>query len=150
MNPSDEPPLNDEPLDPLRLPWDRDFETGHAEMDAQHRALLAQCTLLAERCPGPDGAGSAAAFDAAYAELRRMAQAHFEAEAVWLAEAGSAQREEHLADCEDFGWLADEIATVDNFSRLELQRFLALWWLGHVRSAGTLLQGREGDGPEGA
>jgi hypothetical protein len=29
---------------------------------------------------------------------------------------------------------------------LELHRFLALWWLGHVRSAGALLRGETADG----
>lgn len=130
---------HDDPMDPIHVPWEADFQVGHAGIDSQHRALLAQCSLLAERCPGPDGAGSTAAFDQAYAELRSLAQAHFDAEAALLAAAGHPQLEDHLADCEEFGYLADEIATTDHFSRLELQRFLALWWLGHVRgSAGPM------------
>ena len=54
-------------------------------------------------------------------------------------------------ECEEFDYLVDEIVTTENFDRLELQRFLALWCLGHIAgSAGdlrALLAGGTADSP---
>lgn len=103
---------------PFRVDWDSAFATGDALVDAQHQALLAQCNRLADCCgPVPDDA----AFDAAFDELKRMAREHFAADPE--------------ADDEEFDWLVDEIATTAHFDRLELQRFVAGWWLGHVRGS---------------
>ena len=64
---------------------------------------------------------------------------NFETEAALLARCGCADLEDHRIECDEFEYLAGEIATTENFDRLELQRFLALWCLGHIKgSAGQL------------
>lgn len=119
---------------PCRTPWDPDFDAGHALIDAQHRALLAQCERLADHCGGA-GPADDAAFDAGFEQLKRLAREHFEAEAALLEAQGDPDAEGHRIECEEFGYLADEIATTAHFDRLELQRFVAFWCLGHVRSS---------------
>lgn len=120
---------------PNRTTWEPAFEVGHALIDAQHRALLDQCNRLAEHCGAGGDAGQDGRFDQAFDQLKAQARAHFEAEASLLAERGYPDLEDHQIACDEFDYLVDEIVTTDNFSRLELQRFLALWWTGHV--AGT-------------
>ncbi len=121
---------------PTRVAWSPAFETGHADTDAQHRALLSQCNQLAELYVE----GAELRFDEAFGQLRAAVQAHFEAEALLLAGAGPEVLEDHLADAEEFGYLADEIATTENFDRLELQRFAAVWCLGHVTASARQLR----------
>ena len=136
---------------PLRVPWDPADDIGDAAIDAQHQALLAQCNRLADLCEADDGANAKQAFDEAYAQLKALAHQHFETETARLAEAGDAGHaglEDHQAECEEFDYLADEIATTANFDRLELQRFVALWWVGHVK--GTAGRHREVLGGGGA
>ena len=75
----------DAAIQPIRVAWEPDFEVGQVLLDAQHRALLAQCDLLA------DLAGCGAdpqRFDEAFARLRTLAREHFETEAGVLAAAG--------------------------------------------------------------
>lgn len=121
---------------PTRLPWESRFGVGHELIDAQHRAMLDQCNLLADLCAGGDEADRQ--FDQAFERLRALAREHFAAEAALLAERGHADLDDHAAECEEFDYLVDEIVTTDNFSRLELQRFLALWCLGHISGAAPL------------
>jgi hypothetical protein len=52
-----------------------------------------------------------------------------------LVERGDTDTEDMALECDEFEYLADEIATTANFDRLELQRFAALWCLGHVRGS---------------
>jgi hemerythrin-like metal-binding protein len=117
---------------PNRLTWEPGFSTGHGAIDAQHQALLDQCNRLADLCAATGNEDSERAFDLAFEQLEGMAREHFEAEAAWLASVGDPALEDHRADCDEFDYLADQIATTDHFDRLELQRFLALWWLGHI------------------
>lgn len=117
---------------PSRIPWQPDFSVGHALIDAQHRGLLAQCTLLAELCPAGPGEQAGRRFDEALERLKALAREHFETEAALLAACGYPDLEDHRAECDEFEYLADEVATAENFDRLELQRFLALWCLGHI------------------
>ncbi len=123
---------------PTRLPWEPRFGVGHELVDAQHREMLDQCNLLADLCAGGDEADRQ--FDQAFEQLRTLARAHFEVEAALLAERDEAALEDHAAECEEFDYLVDEIVTTDNFSRLELQRFLALWCLGHISGAARLAE----------
>jgi hemerythrin-like metal-binding protein len=116
----------------MRAPWEPEFGVGHELIDAQHQGLLTQCELLADLCQSTDGEGGAAAFDQAFDRLEVMARVHFEAEAAMLASLGSPDVEDYLAECDEFDYLAGEIATAENFDRLELQRFLTLWLTGHI------------------
>lgn len=113
-----------------RTPWEPGYACGLEPLDRQHQALLAQCDRLAACCE------DAAAFDAAFAELKALAQAHFEAEAAALA----GDSEDLQDEQDEFGYLLDEVATTANFDRAEVQRFVALWWLGHVRGQAARLQ----------
>ena len=132
----------DAPLQPTRVAWDAAFETGHAELDAQHRALLALCNTLADRCT----ADGDAAFDEALAQLQAQASAHFAAELAWRQAVGDPDLDDHRADCDEFGFLVQEIATPAHFDRVELQRFLALWWFGHVAETAPPQRALQADG----
>ncbi len=98
--------------------------------------MLDQCNLLAEHCAGGEEADRQ--FDQAFERLRALAREHFEAEAALLAERGHPDVDDHAAECEEFDYLVDEIVTTDHFDRLELQRFLALWCLGHISGSAKL------------
>ncbi len=115
---------------PHRLNWDPGLATGHATLDAQHRELLEQCNRLADLC------ADTRAFDDAFAQLTTMAHEHFDAEAAARADDPEALQDER----EDFDFLLAEVATTAHFDRVELQRFVALWWLGHIRGQAERLQ----------
>ena len=118
---------------PNRVPWEPDFAVGHALVDAQHRGLLAQCNLLADLCLAGDGEDSRRGFDQAFEQLKVLARQHCETESSLLARGDFPDLEDHRIEFEEFEYLAGEIATTGNFDRLELQRFLAVWCLGHIR-----------------
>lgn len=126
---------------PMRVQWEPGYETGHALVDAQHQELLGLCKLLADHAGSGDDAADAERFDQVYARLRTLAREHFDAEAAQRAGSGETDADDHRVECDEFEYLADEIATTGNFDRLELQRFLTLWWLGHV--TGAVLRQRE-------
>lgn len=136
---------------PIRVSWDPAYDVGHTRTDTQHRDLLARCDRLAGWCAGDlaDGSADAAGFDAEFEQLKAAAQAHFEAELALLDGCGSPAAEDLRDAFGEFDYLLDEVATTSNFSRLELQRFIALWFVGHV--AGTAADLRallaEGDAP---
>ena len=115
-------------LRPQRPPWNAAYATGHAALDAQHAALLSLCDELATQCDGGDGAEHL--FEATVERLKTLAHAHFEAEAALLA--GSADLDELQDERSEFDYLAAEVATTGHFDRVERQRFLALWCLGHI------------------
>ena len=120
---------------PNRVQWEPGYSVGHALIDAQHQALLKQCNLLADFCQGAPDAQAEQQFDAAFEGLKALAREHFAAEASVLAACHYAELEDHITECGEFEYLAEDIVTTDHFSRLELQRFLALWWLGHIAAA---------------
>lgn len=121
---------------PVRTPWDTNFAVGHAAIDEQHRQLLDQCNALAELC-AVDGGNSGAdpQFIAAYDRLMTLAREHFAAEEARLVAGNSPELENYRFEIEEYGYLAAEIATAENFDRIELQRFVALWWIGHIMDA---------------
>lgn len=125
---------------PNRVSWEPDFAVGHERIDAQHRDLLDQCNLLADHCSSEGGDDSEPRFDQAFGRLKALAREHFEAETALLAACGHPGLEDHRIECEEFEYLADEIATTENFDRLELQRFLALWWVGHIKGSAAPLR----------
>lgn len=120
---------------PTRVEWSPAYRTGDDFIDTQHQGLLAQSNALADLCEGPSDEAGAARFDTAYQQFKTLARAHFDAELAQMARDGDPELEDHRAECEEFEYLASDIATADNFDRLELQRFIALWCLGHVRAA---------------
>ncbi len=135
---------------PSRTPWDPAFSAGQTLIDAQHRALLDQCNLLAELCPGQADPEAELPFDQALEDLKARVREHFASEAALLAPAGEDAIEDHRIDGDEFEYLVEQIVTTENFSRLELQRFLALWCVGHItESARQLRQAAGADAPVG-
>lgn len=127
------------PLQAMRVDWEHGMAVGHALIDDQHQALFALCNQLADRCIGP---GDEAAFDETLARLKALAHEHLAAELSLLAAAGDPAVDDHRADGEEFDYLVDQIATPEHFDRLELQRFVALWWIGHVADIAPKLRER--------
>lgn len=127
-------------IQPIRVAWEPDFQVGHPLLDAQHQALMAQCDRLADHCRAGDDEAHLRCFDEAFAQLRALAREHFDTEAGVLAAAGDPDHGDCRLDGEEFDDLADEIVTTEHFDRVELQRFLALWWIGHLR--GTVARQR--------
>lgn len=115
---------------PQYVDWDASFSTGDDTLDAQHEALIALCNRLGDLCTA-----DAADFDQALTQLKTLARQHFDTEAPLM----GLDAEQYLDECDEFDYLVSEVATTGNFDRLELQRFMALWWLGHVRA--TAAQG---------
>lgn len=119
-----------------RVPWEPHFTVGHATIDEQHRQLLAQCDRLADLCATDGGNSSAdAEFTAAFERTMGMAREHFAVEEALLVAAAYPDLEDYRCEVEEYEFLAAEIATTENFDKIELQRFLALWWLGHILGA---------------
>lgn len=125
---------------PNRVPWEPAYSVGHELIDAQHHGLLSQCELLAELCAEDANADADRLFDEAFERLKTLVREHFAAEALLLADCDGPEREDHRAECEEFEYLAGEIATTENFDRLELQRFIALWLAGHVAGSAQWLR----------
>jgi len=117
---------------PKRLNWDARHSVGHTALDAQHEHFYALCNALADCLDQP---GAEARFDRLFAEMMAKAREHFAAEEALLAAAGYPHLDDQRSEQEEFAYLAEEIATTENFSRDELQAFVALWWAGHVIGA---------------
>ena len=117
-----------------RVPWDPHFTVGDAALDDQHKHLLDQCNALAD-CLEEDNPAAEKRFDEVFASLMRDARAHFAAEEQRLSACGFPDLDNHRTEQEEFAYLADEIITTENFDRIELQTFLALWWTGHILGA---------------
>lgn len=123
-------------MTPSRLPWDPGYTVGHVTMDEQHRQLLAQCGVLADLCAADGGNRCAdAEFTAAFERTMIMAREHFAAEEALLVAGTYPDLEDYRCEVEEYEFLAAEIATTENFDKIELQRFIALWWLGHIMGA---------------
>lgn len=120
------------------LVWDPAFACGDAAADRHHHALIAQCNALADHC-GP-ASGDAAAFDAAFARFRDDVRRHLDAEIARIGAHDLDALEDCLDEREQFAHLAEEVATTANFDREELQQFVAVWLVGHIR--GTVLRAR--------
>jgi hemerythrin-like metal-binding protein len=116
---------------PNRVEWEPRYSVGNETLDHQHRELLARCNTLAD-CLADDSEASQQRFLDTFDELMVFAREHFAAEAALLASSGYPELEDHQEEREEFDYLAAEIVTTANFDRIELHRFLALWWVGHI------------------
>ena len=115
---------------PNRVPWDSDYSTGNEVLDRQHRNILAQCNSLADFVAADQHDDPQ--FHKLFNDLMTLAREHFATEATLLARCGAAVLDDHENECSEFEYLAADIVTTDNFEKVELQRFLALWWVGHI------------------
>jgi len=120
---------------PNRMPWDAAYSLGNDTLDSQHRAILAQCNVLAD-CIADAGPESDLKFHTVFKELMALAGEHFSTEETLLIQCGYPLLEEHQNEHDEFDYLANDIITTENFEKVELQRFLALWWVGHIVGSG--------------
>lgn len=118
---------------PNRVEWNPSFSVGDEILDGQHRRALEQCNLLAEHCRA--GSGDDGRFQQALDTLMAFALEHFAVEEARLAQCQYPDLDDYRHECGEFEYLAAEIITTENFDKLELQRFLALWWVGHIMGA---------------
>ena len=131
---------DDDVLEPMHVAWEPEFEIGHALIDAQHQGLLAQCDALAALCLPADEAQDGAGFDQAVEHFKALVRQHFDSEAAVLREHGCSDLSDQDDEAADFEALVNEIATPQHFDRVELQRFLAVWSLGHVAGSVAVLR----------
>lgn len=115
------------------VPWDDAYATGQPELDAQHRELLALCEAMAARCDTVGEGNGVAAFEDTIACFKALARQHLAAEAALLASHGDAALEDCQAEAEEFEAMVEDVASTRHFDPEELQRFFALWCLGHLR-----------------
>jgi hemerythrin len=120
--------------------------TGNEALDAQHGALLAQCAALAD-CLGDASEEGERSFRRIFDELMAVAREHYATAEALLADGAEALREEQRNERDEFEYLAAEIITTENFDKQELQRFLALWWTGHVVDCARRHRGATGQQP---
>lgn len=120
---------------PNRVPWKADYCCGNDLLDAQHQNMLNQCNHLADCMTDPSAEGELA-FDTAFKQLMAQAAEHFATEEALLTEYHYPQLEEHHNERDEFDYLSHNIVTAENFERVELQRFLSLWWIGHIVGSG--------------
>jgi len=108
---------------------------GHDTLDAQHRQILAHCEALLDASPEPDSG-----FDGRFKGLMALAEEHFAAEEALLTQAGYPALDEYRDEQEAFRDLVNDIVTPGYFNPEELQRFLGLWWIGHIIGSGKKIR----------
>ena len=116
---------------PNRIQWNPDYSVGSEALDSQHQAILAQCNALAD-CMADASPESNQKFNDTFAALMAQARQHFATEEALLAQFGYPMLEEQQNEHDEFDYLTNEIITTENFEPIELQRFLTLWWTGHI------------------
>ncbi len=114
------------------LKWEARYSVGHELIDAQHRRFVELCNALADCL---EAAGEEECFDSHFAEMMDEARRHFAAEEALLEACGYPDLDDQRSQQEEFVYLAEEIATPENFDRQELLRFVTLWWAGHMVAA---------------
>ena len=120
---------------PNRVQWDPSYSTGNETLDDQHRNILAQCNALADWVAATEQAGDLK-FHNIFNELIALAREHFASEEALFIRCSYPMLEEHKNERDEFDYLVADIITTENFEKLELQRFLALWWVGHIVGSG--------------
>lgn len=120
---------------PNRVQWNPRYNVGSEILDDQHRNILAQCNALAD-CVADTGPEGELKFYELFNELIAKAREHFSSEEDVLVRCAYPNLEEHRNERDEFDYLAADIITTENFDKLELQRFLALWWVGHIIGSG--------------
>lgn len=134
---------------PKHVPWDAAFSVGNELIDQQHQQLLAHCNALADCIPTLPNAPSALVelgerqFREIFNTLVSDVRAHFADEAKLLTQMTHLAPDalEAQQDAQDeFDYLAADIVTAENFSTTEIQRFLALWCVGHLLDSGKRLR----------
>ncbi len=120
---------------PNRVQWSPSYSMGHETLDREHQNILAQCNVLAD-CISNASQESDLEFHQTFTTLMAQATEHFATEEALLTQSGYPMLEEHQNEHDEFDYLANEIITTENFEKIELQRFLSLWWVGHIVGSG--------------
>lgn len=120
---------------PNRVQWNPASGVGHETLDTQHQNMLAQCNALAD-CIGDSGEDSALKFNTIFSELMAQVRDHFATEEAQLTRCGYPALDEDRDERDEFEYLAADIATTEHFEKVELQRFLSLWCVGHILGSG--------------
>lgn len=120
---------------PNRVQWVPDYSMGNETLDRQHGNILTQCNALAD-CIADAGPESDRKFHRIFNELMALGGEHFSTEETLLTQCAYPMLEEHQNEHGEFDYLVNEIITTANFERIELQRFLTLWWVGHIVGSG--------------
>lgn len=118
---------------PNRPRWEPEFTVGHRAFDAQHREMLGYCDALADLCA--DAEPDVARFREVLDRMFLAAREHFAAEDAALVAATYPGIEDYRCEVEEYEHFAAEVITPTNFDLIEIQRFLALWWVGHIMGA---------------
>ena len=127
---------------PNHVHWDPLYSVGNEVLDNQHKAILAQCNMLGD-CTANSGHDAEQRFRANFNELLTSAREHFSTEEALLRSTGCPELDEHKEVQEEFEYLATDIITTDNFEMTEIQRFLTLWWVGHLIDTRRLVFDRD-------
>lgn len=112
---------------PIQFSWDPDYLVGHDTLDAQHRDLLARCEALTGAVGEAD-----TGFDDRLKTLLALAEEHFASEQALLGECDFPDLPELQEERQEYAHLLAELVTPEHFNPQELQRFLGLWWVGHI------------------
>jgi len=120
---------------PNRVQWAPGYSMGNETLDRQHSNILTQCNALAD-CIADASQESDQKFHNIFNELMALADVHFTTEETLLTQCAYPMLEEHQNEHDEFDYLANEIVTTENFEKIELQRFLTLWWVGHIVGSG--------------
>lgn len=117
-----------------RFPWDPAYTVGHDALDSQHQQLLAACEGLVQA-----DESERTGFNDRLKALLALADGHFDAEAAVLGACAYPDLDELEAERTEFANLVADLVAPKHFNPDELQRFLGLWWVGHiVGSADTM------------
>lgn len=111
--------------------WDPLYGVGNEVLDNQHKAILAQCNALGD-CIANTAQDVEQQFRAVFNELLTSVRDHFSAEEALLSIAAYPALDEHREALDEFEELVANVITTDHFDMPEIQRFLGLWWIGHL------------------
>jgi hemerythrin len=113
------------------LLWDPLYSVGNEVLDNQHKAILAQCNALGDIAGNPEQEAQQL-YRADFYELLTSVREHFSTEEALLSIDAHLELDELREALDEFEYLAADIITIDNFEMSEIQRFMALWWVGHL------------------
>ncbi len=114
--------------------WNKGLETGHPEIDQQHRTLFDALFRLKTALDGGDGDRELVrTFDF----LKAYAAIHFRTEKEWMDrhayDQAEAHREWHRHFTHQVKALADAPAGDPELKGAEVVRFLENWFVGHIQ-----------------
>jgi hemerythrin-like metal-binding protein len=111
--------------------WDPLYSAGNDVLDKQHKAILAQCNALGD-CTVNPGQDAEQHFRTMFSELLTSVREHFSTEEALLSSNAYPELDGHWEALGEFEDLAADVITTENFEIPEIQRFVALWWVGHL------------------